>query len=196
MSADRQGLFIAVVGPSGAGKDTLMRAVAARLQDRPDIRFAQRVITRDADPENEDHEVLSRTAFADARQEGEFCLDWEAHGLCYSLRREAAEHVAAGGVLIANLSRAVLCEAASQFARMDVLEITARPEIRVERLLARGRETAEDIRSRVAREMPISVPNLSGRIVTIDNSGRLEDAVDALETYLTDARGHYRSGAA
>lgn len=188
MSADRSGLFIAVVGPSGAGKDTLMRAVAARLQNRPDIRFAQRVITRDADPDNEDHEVLSRSEFADARQDGEFCLDWEAHGLCYSLRREAAAHVESGGVLIANLSRAVLSEAATQFSRMDVLEITARPDIRIERLLARGRETAEDIRSRIAREMPISVPNLPGRIVTIDNSGRLDDAVDALEAYLSEAR--------
>ncbi|MGF9564249.1 phosphonate metabolism protein/1,5-bisphosphokinase (PRPP-forming) PhnN [Neorhizobium sp. JUb45] len=188
MSAEKKGLFVAVVGPSGAGKDTLMRAVAARLSDRPDIRFAQRVITRDADPDNEDHEVLSRSEFADARKDGAFCLDWEAHGLCYSLRREAADHVASGGTMVANLSRAVLSEAASRFTRMDVLEITARPEIRVERLLARGRETADDIRSRVAREMPISVPNLPGRIVTIDNSGQLDDAVDALEAYLAGAK--------
>ena len=184
MSADTKGLFVAVVGPSGAGNDTLMRAVATRLADRADIRFAQRVITRDADPENEDHEALSLTQFETELREGEYCLHWQAHGLSYSLRQAAADHVGEGGILIANLSRAVLCKAAAMFPRMDVLEITARPEIRIERLLARGREGAEDVRRRVAREVPIEVPNLPGRIVTIDNSGSLDEAVGRFEQYL------------
>jgi ribose 1,5-bisphosphokinase len=194
VSANRQGLFVAVVGPSGSGKDTLMRAVAVRLRDRPDIRFAQRVITREADPENEDHETLSREAFATARARGEFCLAWEAHGLCYAIRQEAVEHVASGCTMVANLSRAVLSEAASRFSRMDVVELTARPEVRIERLFARGRETVNDIHNRIAREVPLSVQNLSGHIVTIDNSGRVDDAVERFEAYLRDPDGASAQG--
>ena len=49
------GVMIAVVGPSGAGKDSLINL--ARLHYRDDLRigFVQRVITRPADGATEDH---------------------------------------------------------------------------------------------------------------------------------------------
>jgi ABC-type phosphate/phosphonate transport system ATPase subunit len=60
-------MLVAVVGPSGAGKDTLMEAARLRLEGRPGFRFARRVITRPADAGGEEHEALDRAAFL-ARQ--------------------------------------------------------------------------------------------------------------------------------
>ncbi|HMB13658.1 MAG TPA: phosphonate metabolism protein/1,5-bisphosphokinase (PRPP-forming) PhnN, partial [Roseovarius sp.] len=48
-----KGRLIAVVGPSGVGKDTLMRAMVA---ERPNLRRVRRVITRRADDGGEGHE--------------------------------------------------------------------------------------------------------------------------------------------
>ena len=56
--------MIVIVGPSGAGKDSLMAFAADRLGDRPDIGFVRRVITRPADAGGEAHHAASDDAFA------------------------------------------------------------------------------------------------------------------------------------
>ena len=48
-SVGGKGLLVVVVGPSGAGKDTLMRAAAEHFEGRPDVHFVQRAITRPAE---------------------------------------------------------------------------------------------------------------------------------------------------
>ena len=77
------GRLVLVVGPSGAGKDTLIAAGRAALGEDPRFVFPRRVVTRPAVAALEDHESVSPEAFAAARQAGAFALDWEAHGLCY-----------------------------------------------------------------------------------------------------------------
>ena len=87
---ERQGAFVAVVGPSGAGKDTLIGYAKARLAEkgRGRFHFVRRVITRAADGSTEDHDTLSPMAFERAEADGAFALSWEAHGLCYGLPAE------------------------------------------------------------------------------------------------------------
>jgi len=46
-----RGIMVVVVGPSGAGKDTLIAVAAQHFGSRPDVHFVRRVITRDHDPE-------------------------------------------------------------------------------------------------------------------------------------------------
>ena len=55
----RNGVFVAVVGPSGAGKDTLIAHVRERLGDGEHVEFARRVITRTSDGATEDHDTLA-----------------------------------------------------------------------------------------------------------------------------------------
>ena len=57
-SGDRPGVFVAVVGPSGAGKDTLIDYARAHLAGEPDYEFVRRVITRPNDGSSEDHDTL------------------------------------------------------------------------------------------------------------------------------------------
>ena len=76
------GRLIAVVGPSGVGKDTIMRAMIAA---RPGLRRVRRVITRPADPGGEGHEAVSEAEFAARLRDGGFALHWRAHGLRYGV---------------------------------------------------------------------------------------------------------------
>ena len=79
------GVFIAVVGPSGAGKDAIISYARQRLWHRAEFHFARRVVTRVPVEGAEDHDTMSDEAFAQAAGRGEFCLRWRAHGLSYGL---------------------------------------------------------------------------------------------------------------
>ena len=149
-------MLIAVVGPSGAGKDTLMAGARAALAQDARFRFVRRAITRPAEAGGEDHEALSEADFAARRAAGGFALSWGAHGLHYGIPRDIEEDMAARRVVIANLSRAVLPEASARY-RLRVLNITAPMDVLAARLAARGRESSADIAARLARE--VSLPD-------------------------------------
>src|ERR1700742_4559535 len=80
------GRLILVVGPSGAGKDTLLGLAKSACTEDSSIRFSRRVGTR-ASPASEDNEELSPDAFREALARGDFAMHWEAHGHRYGLRR-------------------------------------------------------------------------------------------------------------
>ncbi len=143
-------MLVLVVGPSGAGKDTLLNAARRALTGDARFRFVRRVITRQADPGGEEHEPVTAAEFA-AR---DFVLRWQAHGLHYGIPADIADDVASGVVVVANVSRAVIAEAATRFP-VRVIEVTAPPRMLAERLAVRGRETAADIAARLARAVPL-----------------------------------------
>lgn len=145
-------MLVLVVGPSGAGKDTVLGLAAKTLAGNKRFRFVRRVITRPADAGAEDHEAVSETVFAGRS----FALQWQAHGLRYGIPADVIEDMAQGVVVIANVSRGVIAMTAERFC-VHVIEITASSEILARRLAARGRETAEDVASRLARN--IAVPD-------------------------------------
>src|SRR5688500_18795744 len=103
------GTFFYVVGPSGAGKDTLIAGAKAALPTS-DYVFAQRVITRPAGSAGEDHEAADDAAFIEAEARGEFLISWQAHGLRYGLRKDLLDKIESGRHVIANGSRAVAAE--------------------------------------------------------------------------------------
>lgn len=174
--------MVLVVGPSGAGKDTLMSALRDRLKDRQDIYFARRAITRECDPEAEDHETLTRQEFDRLVTDGETALSWEAHGLGYVIPKTYDACIAAGDTVIANGSRRVLQRAAEKYETAIVLLITAPVDILADRLAARGRESRADIEKRLKRAdlEPQDVANL----VRIENTGTVEHGVDEMLTAL------------
>jgi phosphonate metabolism protein PhnN/1,5-bisphosphokinase (PRPP-forming) len=138
-------MLVLVVGPSGAGKDTLLNAARNALRDDARVHFARRVITRPADPDGENHEPVTEAEF-DARN---FALSWAAHGLRYGI---SAVDIAP--VVVANVSRAVIAQAATHYP-VQVIEVTAPREVLAARLAARGRETAEDVTRRLGRTAAI-----------------------------------------
>ena len=165
------GRLIGVVGPSGVGKDSVMRALAAA---QPGIYLVRRVITRAAGAGGEDHDRVSPEEFERRRAAGYFVLHWCAHGMRYGIPAEVADRVAGGATCLVNLSRAVLGEAERRFPGFVTLHLTARPEVLAARLRARGRENAEEIAARLARA-PHALPDGLTRVVRLENDGPLED---------------------
>lgn len=177
-----KGCFVAIVGPSGAGKDTLMDAARAALADDARFHFVRRVITRPQMPGAEDHDSLDETAFLKAAGEGAFALHWQAHGLSYGLPKSLDDEIATGTVVIANVSRRVLGDIRKLYPQRSVVVITARSDVLAERLASRGRESREEIALRLSRE--VSFDDSAEDVVTIDNSGDVGTSTEALLLHL------------
>ncbi len=150
-------MLVLIVGPSGAGKDTLLGAAAPLLAEDPRFRFVRRVVTRAVEPDGEQHEPATEAEFTARRDAGGFALWWRAHGLLYGIPAAAVADVAAGLVVVANVSRAVVGEAASRFPAR-VVEVTAPPDVLARRLAARGRLDAVDMARRLARGIDLPLP--------------------------------------
>lgn len=177
------GRLIAVVGPSGVGKDSVMQALVAA---RPDIHLVRRVITRPAEAGGEVFDGVSETDFAARAGAGAFALSWQAHGLRYGIPRGVDEVLASGRDAVVNLSRAILPEAAARFPGLVTICLTADPDTLARRLAARGREDPDQIARRLARAGG-ALPEGTGAIL-IDNTGALDDTVARILSHLMPAK--------
>lgn len=175
------GILVAVVGASGAGKDSLINFARDRLTDG--VVVVRRVVTRAADGRTEDHDSLTEEAFVAADRAGEFALSWEAHGLCYGLPIALEDDLGAGRVVIANLSRAALPRLMTRYPNALVVEVTAEPDVIAQRLAGRARESGDDIVRRMERAAGFRLPPST---VQIDNSGDLDLAGNRFVSLLRD----------
>ena len=181
----RNGVFVAVVGPSGAGKDTVIGYAKQRFAGETRLEFVRRVITRPSDTASEDHDTLADAAFVEAEADGAFAISWEAHGLRYGIPADVDWSIANGHVAVANVSRAVIPALRERYANLAVVEITAAPEVLAERLAARGRESRGEVLARLARSTSVE---LTGPDVTsIDNGGDKEVAGERFAEVLRKA---------
>ncbi|MCC7426555.1 MAG: phosphonate metabolism protein/1,5-bisphosphokinase (PRPP-forming) PhnN [Alphaproteobacteria bacterium] len=170
------GTLVLVVGPSGAGKDSILDGARAALATEPRVRFLRRAITRPAEAGGEAHEAVSEAAFHARRAAGGFALSWCAHGLLYGIPADALAGRARGMVCIANISRTVVAEAAERLPPVLVAHITAPPPVLATRLAARGRESRAEIEARLARAAPFAAPP-GVAVAEIVNDASLAEAV-------------------
>lgn len=177
------GRLIAVVGPSGVGKDSVMDGVLAA---HPHLHRTRRVITRAAKLGGEDYLAMTAQAFAATAQAGGFCLSWQAHGLQYGIPQTVLEEVRGGAQHMANLSRGVLHKADTHFPALLVLHITATPETLAARLAARGRESGAALLKRLSRTGATLPEGLD--VIEISNDGPLADTIAAASAALQPER--------
>ena len=171
------GRLVVVVGPSGAGKDTLLRFARNLLGGDPNILFPRRIVTREPSAE-EDHEVLSEADFAAAVGAGGFAFWWDAHGLRYAVSAAVDEDIRAGKTVACNVSRAVISQLRCRYANVRVVLVTAPTDILAARLVARGRASDGAIGPRLARSAPAQ-SDLAPDVV-IENVGDPLNGVDKL----------------
>jgi len=144
------GRLILVVGPSGAGKDTLLGLAKAACAEDLSIVFPRRMITREASV-SEDNEEVSLGTFQEALARDEYAMHWEAHGHCYALSRAIDDEIRAGHTVVANVSRTVVAAMRRAYARVLVVSITAPPNVLAERLAMRSRGSDGRIEHRLNR---------------------------------------------
>lgn len=182
------GKLIYVVGPSGAGKDALLDYVRANLPPDANVKFARRWITRPADAGGEAHRPLAHAEFEAKVRSGAFAMHWRAHGNGYGIDAEIADWLRSGATVIVSGSRAHLPQALQDFPDLHVIHVCADPAVLRERLLRRGRETAEQIEERIARAGRYALPP-GARVTEVRNDRRLEDGeADMLAAVLDIAR--------
>jgi ribose 1,5-bisphosphokinase len=144
------GRLVLVVGPSGAGKDTLLGLAKAACADDGNIVFPRRVITREASASEENEEVSIGT-FQEALTRGEYAMHWEAHGHCYALSRDIDDDIRTGRTVVANVSRTVIGAMRRAYANVVVVSITAPPNVLAERIAMRARSSDGRIENRLRR---------------------------------------------
>ena len=167
------GRLILVVGPSGAGKDTLIDIARSACVEDSRIVFSRRVVTREASS-FENNQSVSPEMFAHLRASGAFAVHWQAHGLEYGLPVSIEDDVRAGSTVVANVSRAVVEDLRERFRNVVVALVTAPPEVLAARLDARSRASDGRLDSRLQRTVAADAD------VTIENVGRAEDSAAAL----------------
>ena len=169
------GRLIYVMGPSGAGKDSVLKAARTKAPDR--LWFAHRYITRPAGDASENHVSLTPGEFAARQAAGGFVLDWQSHGWRYGLGVEIASWLEGGASVVVNGSRAALGEALVRFPGLLPVLVTASEQTRRARLALRGRESAcaVDARLRHLEDFSADHPDL----VTIVNDATLAEAAES-----------------
>ncbi|WP_116132096.1 phosphonate metabolism protein/1,5-bisphosphokinase (PRPP-forming) PhnN [Tropicimonas sp. IMCC34043] len=166
------GRVFAVVGPTGAGKFTLMTEA---LRRRHDISIVERVITRPPDANGEVFDSVDTEEFLRRKQAGAFVLDWETDGVKFGIPANIDKAIAEGRDVLFSASRGVVGQAWEVFPGLAVVHVTASLPVLASRLAARGGESWAEIAERLARaayEIPYG-PSIR----VVENDGRLEDAV-------------------
>jgi len=171
-----RGILYLVVGPSGAGKDSVIDGARAAFEDDRRLVFCRRLITRPREAGGEDHEAVGEADFEVMRAAGRFSLCWRAHGLGYALPLAIEGDLADGRSVVANVSRTVIDDARRRLGPVRVIHVTAPPAVLARRLAARGRESAADIEERLRRG-GLTAPR-GADVEVIVNDGPLERAVE------------------
>ena len=178
------GRLIFLIGPSGSGKDSLIDASREQLA-AAGVEIARRVITRSAEAKGEAAHGVTTEQFATLLARGAFAMHWQANGLDYGIPLQVDQWLQAGRAVLVNGSRAYLAQARRRYPDLLAVLVEVRPEVLRQRLLARGRETAEEVEQRLARNAGLQTTT-DPSVRVLDNSAGLEVAVAGLFTLLRE----------
>lgn len=159
--------IVLIVGPSGVGKDTLLKGARKILKN--EINFVRRYITRKPD-KNEKNYFLDEFAFEILKHNSFFASSWNAHGNYYAIAKNSIKNK----VNIISVSRAKISDFEKQYDKVYTINITVPKEELRNRLLLRKRESLEQIEKRLNRSYPkIEAENL----IQFDNSKNIEVSI-------------------
>lgn len=168
-----------VVGPSGAGKDSVIQYARTRMSDNPQVDFVERWVTRVQTAPGE--QSITQAILEQFSKDGLVAQRWAAHGQHYGLARARLEcpHPEVR-VQVVNISRTVITALRARYGGL-VVEIHASSEQFQARLAQRQREDPEALAERMARQisLPPGIP-----LLQIHNDGPLPDAGDAFVALL------------
>ena len=170
------GKLVLVVGPSGAGKDTLISLAKNSCAGNDRIVFPPRAVTRSASA-FEDNLTLSSVEFETALARDAFALHWQAHGHHYGIPRTIDDDIRLGKTVVINVSRTIIAQARARYLNVVVVLITAPAGELAARLAARDRASDGNVGERLQRA------NLDAGVIAdviINNVGDAEDGARRL----------------
>src|SRR5690606_39858179 len=88
------GRLVYLMGPSGAGKDTVLQGVLRLMGNQAFL--APRVVTRDAHLAEAGTLAVTEHEFTQMEAAGLLAMAWRAHGLAYGVLRHVDDRLAAG----------------------------------------------------------------------------------------------------
>ncbi len=183
----RTGTIFFLIGASGAGKDSVLRALRPRIEGYPVV-CLHRYITRDVDAGDENHISLTQEEFRFREQSDLFALSWQANDQLYGIGAELDTMLDKGISVLLNGSRGFLKEARNRYPEQLIpILITTSENILYERLQQRGRESSEAIKARLkrAREQHLElIRDTNRKLVSFDNSGSLKKTTDQVFQWL------------
>ncbi|MEQ8504301.1 MAG: phosphonate metabolism protein/1,5-bisphosphokinase (PRPP-forming) PhnN [Rhodospirillales bacterium] len=185
-TAPLTGTMVLVVGPSGAGKDSLIDGAREILKTVGDVVFPRREITRPAEAGGEGHVPVTENQFHARRELGGYLLSWGAHGLWYGIPAEIAADLRDGRTIVVNTSRSVIDDARSRFSNLRIVSVNVDDDTLRARLDARGRETEKQIALRLERARAFRVEGPD--VIQFPNDGSLQAAVDRFTDVLRDLK--------
>ena len=167
--------LIYVVGPSGAGKDSLLHWLRAHLPPSLPVHWARRTINRPGTSDGEMHESVDTLEFKRLLATAQLAMHWQANDHLYGIRHTELAPLDRQQWLFLNGSRAHLPQAAHSHPGLTVLHITADIEVLRQRLLLRDRESIAAIESRLQRAIDLQLP-AGCRLIEIHNNESLESS--------------------
>ncbi|HDS1734899.1 phosphonate metabolism protein/1,5-bisphosphokinase (PRPP-forming) PhnN [Pseudomonas sp. BP8] len=176
--------LIFLVGPSGSGKDSLIDAVRAKLASQG-IEIARRVITRSPEAKGELAQGVTPERFEAMREAGEFAMYWRANGLAYGIPVQIDDWLQAGRHVLVNGSRGYLAEARQRYPDLLAIQLEVAPQVLRQHLLARGRETADEVEQRLQRGARLQA-QADAQVHLLDNSSTLQAAASAFFALLRE----------
>jgi len=170
--------LIYVVGPSGAGKDSVLSWLRQHTFTSAPVYWTRRTIDRPQSdrPDAEDHDSVDAGGFDQLLAEGQFALHWQANTHRYGIRSsELASLKDPNTCVWVNGSRAHLPIAALAYPNLTVVHITADAQVLRQRLMARGRESSAAVEARMQRSSALDLPS-GCRLIEIHNNATLDEA--------------------
>jgi ribose 1,5-bisphosphokinase len=144
------GRLVLVVGPSGAGKDTLIAHARAACRGDARVVFPARVVTRPPSA-FENNEFMPPSAFDQAAANGAFAIWWSAHGQMYGIPLAVDFDIKAGRTVACNVSRTVVGDVRARYANVVTVLVTAPQDVLRSRLAARERASDGRVSDRMSR---------------------------------------------
>jgi ribose 1,5-bisphosphokinase len=178
------GRLLLVVGPSGAGKDTLVQGARESCADDSSVVFPKRVVTRPSSVA-EDHDTMTDVEFSAAVAGGAFALWWGAHGNQYGIPASIDADIRAGKTVVCNVSRTIVVPARRKYTHAAGVLVTAPADVLAARLAGRNRSSDGAAEARIARSA--TVDQTFEPDFVIQNTGRAAVGVRRLLNAIYDS---------
>ena len=184
MKKNYPGTLFLVVGNSGSGKDSLIYGLSDKYpSNMKHLYIVRRYITRPPS-ETELNYSVTVDEFKNLENQKKFTLKWHIYGLDYGVPIEIDKWLREGHPVIVNVSRTIVKEAKDKYINIKTIFVEVPFEITLQRIKERGRENGDLLDERIERARKSQKYPEADFIV--DNSGKLEDAINQLLNYLIE----------